>query len=54
MTIVEPYEGERGIVFDGFYISDSQIDAVEFVSESILFVLIKGKEGRVLYAPNFY
>jgi hypothetical protein len=35
-------------------LSDHPIDNIFFISDSILYILVKQKEARVLYIPNFY
>ena len=42
-----------GIRPDGYYISDSVIDWVYFISDSIVMVLVNKKEARVLFIPHF-
>jgi len=39
---------------DGFYYSDQEINSLFFISDSILFVLINGREIKVLYTTKFY
>ena len=53
IVLEDPYKGLSGIKFDGFYLSDAPIDSVKFLSDSIIYILVKTKEARVLYAPNF-
>ncbi|CAI2383783.1 unnamed protein product [Moneuplotes crassus] len=48
-----PDKGMSGIKADGYYISDSVIDCVYFVSDSIVMILVNKKEARVLYIPHF-
>jgi len=52
-VISKPYDGESGIYFDGYYISDYPIDSVHFLSDSLIYILVKQKEARVLFIPNF-
>lgn len=53
ISINKPYDGEVGITFDGFYISDNKIDSIFFITDSLLYILVKEKEARVLYIPSF-
>ena len=53
MILEDPDQGMSGIRFDGYYICDYPIDAVFFISDSILFVLVNKKEPRILYIPHF-
>lgn len=39
------------LIPDGYYVSESPIDNIYFLSESILFALINKKEAKVLYTP---
>lgn len=39
---------------DGFYYSDNEINSLYFMGDSILFVLVNGREVKVLYTTKFY
>lgn len=39
---------------DGFYYSDQEINSLQFMGDSILFVLVNGREVKILYIPKFY
>ena len=46
-------DGSPGIKFDGYYMWESNIDGIYFISDSILMILVNKKEIRVLYIPYF-
>lgn len=48
-----PDKGMSGIRSDGYYVSDSVIDCVYFVSDSIVMILVNKKEARILFIPDF-
>ena len=39
---------------DGFYYSEHEINSLSFVGDSLLFVLVNGKEVKLLYTTKFY
>ena len=39
---------------DGFYYSDQEINSLFFMGDSILFVLVNGREVKVLYTTKFH
>ena len=47
-------ENTSTVEMDGFYYSDSEINSLYFVSDSILFVLVNGREVKLLYTTKFY
>ena len=51
--LVDPYKGISGIKHDGYYVCDSPIDSVKFISDSVLMILTNQKEVRILFIPNF-
>ena len=55
IIIFEKHEKESypALKFDGYYLCDSSIDGVHFVSESIIMVFLNKKEVRILYVPYF-
>ena len=53
MILEDPDQGMSGIKFDGYYICDYPIDAIFFISDSILLILVNKKETRILYIPHF-
>jgi hypothetical protein len=39
---------------DGFYYSDSEINSLSFVGDSIIQILTNGREIKILYTTKFY
>ena len=39
---------------DGFYYSEQEINSLFFIGDSILLVLVNGRELKVLYTTKFY
>ena len=42
------------VEMDGFYYSDQEITSLFFMSDSILFALVNGREVKLLYTTKFY
>ena len=53
MILEDPDQGMGGVKFDGYYICDYPIDAIYFISDSILLILVNKKETRILFIPHF-
>jgi hypothetical protein len=47
-------EANSTIEMDGFYYSDSEIQSLFFMADSILVALVNGREVKVLYTTKFY
>jgi hypothetical protein len=39
--------------FDGFFVSEKEINSLHFIDDSILFALIDGKEVKILLTKYF-
>lgn len=48
-----PAETYNMITFDGYYICDYPIDRVQFISDSVIMILVNNKEVRLLFIPSF-
>lgn len=49
----DPTQNSSVISFDGYYICDYPIDRVQFVSDSVIMILVNKKEARLLFIPSF-
>jgi len=39
---------------DGYYYTEQEINGIYFIGDSILFILVNGKEVRILYTTKFH
>ena len=49
-----PEYGLSSIRPDGYYLSDYPIDWVQFLSDSVVMILVNKKEVRILFIPDFW
>eukprot|EP01022_Parablepharisma_sp_SALTPOND_P016448 TRINITY_DN240_c0_g1_i1.p1 TRINITY_DN240_c0_g1~~TRINITY_DN240_c0_g1_i1.p1 ORF type:complete len:1429 (-),score=152.52 TRINITY_DN240_c0_g1_i1:4268-8554(-) len=53
VEIREPFHREEGYVYTGYYESEYEINALYWISESVLLIVNSMKEIKVLYTGNF-
>ena len=44
---------ENCLIPDGYYVSDHVVDSIYFLSESLIFILVNGREVRILHTQHF-
>jgi hypothetical protein len=49
----DPYQRSDRFIYDGYYVWDYPIDCVQFISDSVIMILYKKKEVRILFIPSF-